>query len=122
MKALERIKLLLEELWEEVDYEESEITEETWILDDTPFNEETDLEERTITVIRNGKRVRVKIKRKRKRVISGKEKAARRRGARKLKRTLKRADVKRKRKMSLRKRKASGLKKTKGRKNLRITK
>ena len=39
------IDSLYQEYWEEIDLPEEEVTEEVWLLDDTDFNPEEDIEE-----------------------------------------------------------------------------
>ena len=101
-----------EEIWDEIELEEEDITEDTWLVDDSPFNEEEDLEELTKWVVRDGKKVKIQLKRKKKKIPTSKEKAGRRKAAISRKRTMKTSGSKRKRALSQKKRKQSGLKKS----------
>lgn len=82
-------------------------------IEDTAFTESTDtdleIDERKVSVVRGGKRVRLPVvRRKRRRIMTGKQRAAARRGARK--RKARKSAIGRKRKKSLRVRRRMNIK------------
>ena len=80
-----------------------------------------DIEEITKTVVRGGKKVRVKLVRRKKKRLTPKQRAGIRKAARKRKRTAKTATSKRKRAKSLKLRKRAKLKRTKGGSKLKVS-
>ena len=96
-------------------WDESDDEDDSWITDSDDSIE--DIEERTVTVIRGGKKVRKKIvRKKRKKRLSAKRKAGIRKAVKK--RRVKRVQTQRKRKRSLKIRKRAKLKRKP--KNLRV--